>query len=81
MVVVVVVVVVVYMWLWSVHVVMLVVYKCGGRQFARKPAFGGLSCSGAYHSQNWLQGPHLGGEPAVGNKTPLAMETPACPVA
>ena len=24
---------------------------------------------------------HLGGEPAVGNKTPLAMETPASPVA
>ena len=24
------------MWLWQVHVVMLVVCKCGGRQFAKK---------------------------------------------
>ena len=34
------------MWLWYVHVVMLVVSKCGGRQFARKSTFGRLSCSG-----------------------------------
>ena len=27
-------------------VAMVVVCRCGGRQFARKPTFGGISCSG-----------------------------------
>ena len=39
------------------------------------------TCTCITTSQNWLQGPHLGGEPAVGNKTPLATKTPASPVA
>ena len=27
------------------------------------------TCTCIYHCQNWLRGPHLGGEPAGGNKT------------